>query len=272
MRTSETIADIAAALAEAQGLMEKAKRSGSNEHFRSRYPTLDDLLEVAKASLSQCGICFVQAAGLEPERMLAHVDTVLMHGSGQWMRSELQFPVEGQSVQNLGGTFTYLKRQALSSMLGISCDVDDDGEADRISKSRARPSGKFDSRPRVSGSRSDAPDPPARADAPPAPPEGIDTMEVSGTLAAVVAKPTANGGTRYSLELDGFSERWASTFDDDIGKFAEANKGSKVLALVKRGPRMKTGSGYLWNVVDLRTVTAGGGEAVPDETEQAIPF
>ena len=255
MRSGE-IGKLAAALAAAQGAMEKARRSGRNDHFRSRYPTLDDLLEVAKASLSQHGLAFTQCTGTEPGAGIARVTTTLLHESGEWMGSELEYPVEG-NVQQLGGVFTYLKRQALSSMLGISCDPDDDGEGDRITKGGGDSQADANPAPRARAQRTSSGSS-GRGSASPA---SGKPVTITATIVNVAARPIENGGTKYAIEFDGWSERWASTFDEARGKFALENKGATVEARVVR-------RGKWWNCDELKVVTPAGGEV----SEPEIPL
>jgi len=276
MKHSENIAEIAAALAKAQGVMAKAKRSGVNDHFRSRYPMLDDLLEVARDALSGVSIAFVQSAGTDPGAGLARVSTMLLHSSGQWMQSTVEYPVEG-NVQSLGSTFTYLRRQSLSSLLGISCDVDDDGEASRISgggSSSGRPTPPPS--PRARGPRLNTSGPrPAEAPEPAGAEVGDGYQVVQCTIAAVAARPTDNGGTRYAVELEGFDERWASTFDEKLGEYAKAREGAEVFAEVKRGPKRRDGSGYLWNLVGMHQKdekAQKAEKAAPAPAQDEIPF
>jgi hypothetical protein len=98
---------------------------------------------------------------------------------------------------------------------------------------------------------------------------------VDCTIAAVAARPTDNGGTRYAIELEGFDERWASTFDEKLGEFAKAHEGAEVCAELKRGPKRRDGSGYLWNLVGLheRGKKAEKAEkAAPAPAQDEIPF
>jgi hypothetical protein len=54
--------------------------------------------------------------------------TVLMHKIGQWFRSDMPLPL-GVPPQELGSFITYYRRYALSAMLGIAAEDDDDGAA-----------------------------------------------------------------------------------------------------------------------------------------------
>ena len=57
-----------------------------------------------------------------------YVTTMLLHESGQWIKSKLKMPVEKATAQSIGSTITYGRRYGLSAMVGIS-QYDDDGNA-----------------------------------------------------------------------------------------------------------------------------------------------
>lgn len=88
------------------------------------YTTLDEILSKIKPVLTNCGLIIHQhLAGSE-------VVTFLHHVSGQFIASKVQFtPMQGNNVNSLqaaGGGLTYLKRYAISAMMNINADEDDD--------------------------------------------------------------------------------------------------------------------------------------------------
>ena len=58
----------------------------------------------------------------------AGVVTRIIHSSGEYRASILLLPVKDQTAQGVGSALTYAKRYAISSILGITADDDDDGE------------------------------------------------------------------------------------------------------------------------------------------------
>jgi len=65
-----------------------------------------------------------------------HIITEIIHTSGQWIRSEISAQVSinigyMSQIQAIGSVSTYLKRYALSSMLGLVTDQDRDGNVDQ---------------------------------------------------------------------------------------------------------------------------------------------
>lgn len=91
------------------------------------YTTLDEIISKVKPVLTNCGLIVHQhLAGNE-------VVTFLHHVSGQFIASKVQFtPMQGNNVnalQQAGGGLTYLKRYALSALLNINADDDDDADS-----------------------------------------------------------------------------------------------------------------------------------------------
>ena len=134
METSATIGAIGKALAEAQGTMKAAEMDGFNPFHKSRYSTLQAIMDSARPALSSVGIAIIQAASVdEAEPVLVKITTLLIHGpSGEWIRSTLAFRPTKNDVQGLGSAITYLRRFSLASLTGVVSDSewsDDDGQA-----------------------------------------------------------------------------------------------------------------------------------------------
>lgn len=136
MKTSDNIADLAAALATAQGeftnpdrnrTVKVALRSGSSYQFA--YATLDGILSVVRGPLSSHGLAVIQAVAtesVEGQGVLVTVTTRLLHASGQWLESDMLAISPGE-IQAIGSTITYLRRYSLVSLLAIAAEEDDDG-------------------------------------------------------------------------------------------------------------------------------------------------
>jgi hypothetical protein len=137
MNHSESINELAAALAQAQGAFEPAKRSATNPHLKNRYATLDDIIQAVRDPLAANGLSFMQL--LDSDENGPALTTMLLHESGQWLQSRT--PVDAMEsnrgtndMQAFGATLTYLKRYALAAMLGVSTDEDTDGNGAGASK------------------------------------------------------------------------------------------------------------------------------------------
>jgi hypothetical protein len=124
MKTSDSINEIAAALAKAQSEMKNAPTSRTNPHFKNKYAELHVVRDTVTPTLSKNGIAVVQ--GTEMRGTTLMVTTRLVHSSGQWFESE--FPIAIDKPQNMGASYTYAKRYSLAAICNISADDDDDGE------------------------------------------------------------------------------------------------------------------------------------------------
>ena len=129
MNTSESINELATALAKAQGQIKGAAKSAQNPHFRSTYSDLASVTDAIREPLSSNGLSYVQGLGQYVEGVIT-LTTRLMHDSGQWIESTASLPVSGKTLnaQAVGSATTYLRRYALQALIGLP-SVDDDGNA-----------------------------------------------------------------------------------------------------------------------------------------------
>lgn len=112
-----------------------------------RYASLDGIMLAIRPMLAEQGLFIEQP--IAGDRII----TTIRHKSGQFRSSALHFvPMQGNgtnALQNMGGGFTYIKRYALSAMLAIATEEDDDGATDNV-QPKAR-----------TGNQAPAPKPPA---------------------------------------------------------------------------------------------------------------
>lgn len=126
MTHSEQINELAAALAKAQGQIEGAKKDSTNPHFKSSYADLASVWDACRKALSSNGLSVAQGAESEDGRV--GITTILMHASGQWMRSTLLMRPMKDDPQGIGSCVTYARRYALAAIVGVAPE-DDDGNA-----------------------------------------------------------------------------------------------------------------------------------------------
>lgn len=134
MKTSEQINELAAALATVQGLMEPAKMNAVNPFLKNKYADLGSVIESVKDLLSEHGLSYVQMPATPPVELHPAIalTTRLMHTSGQWLEDTFVMAIpldeKGKSVMQIAGSaISYARRYALSAMLGIVADEDNDG-------------------------------------------------------------------------------------------------------------------------------------------------
>jgi len=124
MNTSEQIGQLAKALAAAQIELTNPALNKINPHFKSKYADLATVLNAVRPTLGKHGIAVMQITETLDTAILLH--TRLVHTSGEWVEST--YPVSNIGKhQEMGAALTYAKRQALSAMVGVAGEDDDDG-------------------------------------------------------------------------------------------------------------------------------------------------
>lgn len=122
MEQSPSIAKLADALRKFQVEIGAIAKSADNPFFKSKYAPLEEIIAAIKQPLSNEGLSFSQF----PEG--DGLTTVLMHESGEWMRATMRVHI-GSKPQEQGSAITYARRYALSAVLGLATEQDDDGNA-----------------------------------------------------------------------------------------------------------------------------------------------
>jgi hypothetical protein len=126
--TSDSIGELAKALAAAQGEMTSASKDATNPHFKSRYATLASVWDAIRGPLSRNGLSVSQVLETPDAGSGVIVRTMLLHSSGQWIASRYVMPIPDKlTPQAVGSAITYARRYALSAIVGIAPDDDDDG-------------------------------------------------------------------------------------------------------------------------------------------------
>ncbi len=127
MTKSETIIELAKAMAKAQGEIENASKNAKNPHFKSKYADLAEVLNTVRPVMSANGISISQFPAFE--NGVASVETIVMHASGEWMSGVSSAPVSKQDAQGVGSALTYLRRYSLAAIAGIAQEDDDANSA-----------------------------------------------------------------------------------------------------------------------------------------------
>ena len=120
MNRSETITKIAAALADFQASAPKIVKDTTNPFFKSKYATLDGILDTIRPVMKDCALAVVQlpsAGGLS---------TMILHSSGEFIEDTVPMPTFAKA-QEFGAAMTYYRRYTLCAALGIAAEEDSDG-------------------------------------------------------------------------------------------------------------------------------------------------
>jgi hypothetical protein len=131
MEKSDSIKELASALARAQSKIPAAKMDSINPFLKSKYASLGAIIDASKSILSNCGLSVSQMVEFGDNDKIG-ITTILMHESGEWISSTVSLPIgeeKGKSqAQVAGSIISYLRRYSLASVLGMYSEEDVDGE------------------------------------------------------------------------------------------------------------------------------------------------
>ena len=144
MIKSDTHKEIVPALSKLQAELKPAVFDSKNPHFGNRYASFTSVMEAIRVLLAKNGFAVTQSVVEGPA-----LKTVLFHTSGEWFESYIPLYVARNDMQSLGSAITYAKRYAISAMLGVVTDEDDDGND---SKGTGDPKAEAPSKPKGGGS------------------------------------------------------------------------------------------------------------------------
>jgi hypothetical protein len=129
MEQSESINELATALAKAQAEIRNPGKNTKNTFFKNEYADLTAVLGCIRPVASANGLSFIQA--VEAYNGNVAVSSQISHSSGQWIKQVASVEVPKTSknpIQDLGSMATYLKRYQAQSMWAICADEDTDAQ------------------------------------------------------------------------------------------------------------------------------------------------
>jgi hypothetical protein len=184
MKHSDSLVNLAPALAAAQAEMPAVGFDSQNPFLKNQYASLGAVISVTRPILAKHGLSIVQfpasapgiikrdepidekvptSARIQTEREGIEsigVETVLLHQSGEWLAETLFIPIvkeKGKSTAQVSGSIiSYLRRYAWSSVLGLYADEDDDGTGVQ-ERGGYEPGGRFDDLPQDKPGQKGAP-------------------------------------------------------------------------------------------------------------------
>lgn len=124
---SAEITELARAMLKVQADLQPALKDRENTFSHSRYATLNSVMEACREALISNGIWLAQYP-IPVEAGHMGLVTKLTHAeSGQWQSSLMVMPLPKADPQGYGSAMTYSRRYALSALIGIVTEEDDDG-------------------------------------------------------------------------------------------------------------------------------------------------
>ena len=125
MEMSESLTELGVALSKFQGEVNNVSKDKSGYGYK--YADLAQILDVVRPLLAKHGLSVVQMPGKSDSGVT--VSTMVLHSSGQWVKSETQLPMDTaakmSAAQAAGSVITYARRYALAAALGIAQEDDD---------------------------------------------------------------------------------------------------------------------------------------------------
>jgi len=122
MQKSESITNLATALAKFQGEMDAIVKDAKNPFFKSSYVSLSAIIRAIREPLSNNGLSFCQFPSGDNG-----LTTILMHKSGEWLEDTVSTQPVKNDPQAVGSAITYMRRYSLGAILGLNIEDDDDG-------------------------------------------------------------------------------------------------------------------------------------------------
>jgi hypothetical protein len=125
---SPEIGKLAGALAKAQAKIKAAAFDRVNPHFKNKYATLNSVIDAIRAELTANEIAVIQGTDTADDGALI-CETMLVHSSGEWIKSALRLHPRDNGAQSVGSALTYGRRYLLAAMTCNASDEDDDANA-----------------------------------------------------------------------------------------------------------------------------------------------
>lgn len=125
---SEQLTELAKAMLRVQAELQPVVKDAANSFTKSNYATLNAVMDACRHILLANGIWLLQYPVPSEPGTLGLVTKLTHAESGQWQSSLAVAPLPKTDPQGYGSCMTYLRRYALTAMLGMVTE-DDDGEA-----------------------------------------------------------------------------------------------------------------------------------------------
>ena len=135
LRHSETIGKVVEALARASSEFQPIIKGSVNPYYGGKYADLSALIEATRPALAANGLVVLQTPRVIANRVV-EITSMLAHSSGEFMAFDISFPAWQDTkdgarfdAQTIGSAITYGRRYSYQSLLNISAEEDDDGNA-----------------------------------------------------------------------------------------------------------------------------------------------
>lgn len=135
MRTSKEFDQVIQAIHNVQQGVENITRSSTADtgKFSYKYADMPTIWNAIKGKLKSEKLTVVQSPTSHAQDMMGDfLNTTIYHSSGQWISDTMRLISNRDDAQGVGAAITYAKRYALTSMLGLVTDEDNDANNQRM--------------------------------------------------------------------------------------------------------------------------------------------
>ena len=108
-------------------------KTGTNPHFRSKYATLEDVIEAVTQPLANHGFLLTHLTGFDEFGMYVTTEIIFEEDGVTVMRTRVPLVLNKQDMQSLGSAITYARRYGIMSLLNLPAEDDDGNQASRSS-------------------------------------------------------------------------------------------------------------------------------------------
>lgn len=128
IKTIKTFPTMYQALLEVQNETPALQKNGINPHFKSKYITLDNLMEQVLPVLNKHGFVWLTYPTTQAGEPALLYELIYTHSNDAKLTGTMLLQTKGISPQDQGSAITYARRYSLMAVLGLVADEDDDGE------------------------------------------------------------------------------------------------------------------------------------------------
>lgn len=136
---SDDVRQLAKAMLQVQKELAPVTKDALNPYTRSKYATLNAIMEVCKPVLLSHGIWLTQITVPSEPGTVALLTKLTHAETGQYQAALTVLPLQKPDCQGAGSAITYARRYALTAMLGMVTEDDDDGEGAKLPPRPTRP-------------------------------------------------------------------------------------------------------------------------------------
>lgn|SRR6202167_5603978 len=121
---SDSLKELAGALAKAQSKMESAGIKSNNPFYKTKYASFASIVKASRPALTENGLAVTQRVTFESD--ISVLITMLLHTSGEYLSSTIKIRPTKEDPQSFGSYLSYIKRYAYAAIVGVICDDEDD--------------------------------------------------------------------------------------------------------------------------------------------------